>query len=43
VQYGVTLRYKTPNAVITATERVSFKVDVSDRFVLLGPSGNARR
>ncbi|NYZ16104.1 ABC transporter ATP-binding protein [Azospirillum sp. RWY-5-1] len=36
---GVTLRYKTPGAVVTATERVSFQVGVSDRFVLLGPSG----
>jgi NitT/TauT family transport system ATP-binding protein len=36
---GVTLRYKTQNVEITATERVSFKVNVSDRFVLLGPSG----
>ncbi|MET7243383.1 ABC transporter ATP-binding protein [Methylobacterium sp. EM32] len=36
---GVTLRYKTPNVLVTATERVSFKVDTSDRFVLLGPSG----
>ncbi len=36
---GVTLRYKTPAVVITATERVSFSVNPSDRFVLLGPSG----
>jgi NitT/TauT family transport system ATP-binding protein len=36
---GVTLRYKTPNALVTATERVSFQVNSSDRFVLLGPSG----
>jgi NitT/TauT family transport system ATP-binding protein len=36
---GVTLRYKTPGAVITATERVSFSVNQADRFVLLGPSG----
>ncbi len=35
----VTLRYKTPSVVVTATERVSFQVDQSDRFVLLGPSG----
>ena len=32
----VTLRYKTSSAVVTATERVSFSVDRSDRFVLLG-------
>jgi NitT/TauT family transport system ATP-binding protein len=36
---GVTLRYKTPGSVVTATERVSFDVNRSDRFVLLGPSG----
>jgi NitT/TauT family transport system ATP-binding protein len=36
---SVTLRYKTPRAVITATERVSFQVHTSDRLVLLGPSG----
>ncbi len=36
---GVTLRYKTSSAVVTATERVGFSVDRSDRFVLLGPSG----
>ena len=35
----VTLRYKTPNLLITATEDVSFNVRESDRFVLLGPSG----
>lgn len=36
---GVTLRYKTPSVLVTATDRVSFQVDQSDRFVLLGPSG----
>jgi NitT/TauT family transport system ATP-binding protein len=36
---NVTLRYKTPNLLITATEKVSFTVRQSDRFVLLGPSG----
>jgi NitT/TauT family transport system ATP-binding protein len=35
----VTLRYKTPNLLVTATEDVSFSVEQSDRFVLLGPSG----
>lgn len=35
----VTLRYKTATTLVTATEGVSFKVNVSDRFVLLGPSG----
>ena len=36
---GVTLRYKTPGSVVTATENVSFQVNEGDRFVLLGPSG----
>jgi NitT/TauT family transport system ATP-binding protein len=36
---SVTLRYKTPGVVVTATERVSFSVNASDRFILLGPSG----
>jgi len=36
---GVTLRYKTPQSLITATHRVSFKVEEGDRYVLLGPSG----
>ena len=36
---GVTLRYKTPSSLITATDRVSFQVESADRFVLLGPSG----
>ncbi len=36
---GVTLRYKTPSSLITATRRVSFTVNASDRYVLLGPSG----
>jgi NitT/TauT family transport system ATP-binding protein len=36
---GVTLRYKTPSSLITATDRVSFSVESADRFVLLGPSG----
>jgi NitT/TauT family transport system ATP-binding protein len=35
----VTLRYKTPSLLVTATEDVSFNVRESDRFVLLGPSG----
>ena len=35
----VTLRYKTPTTLVTATDRVSFSVDRSDRFVVLGPSG----
>ena len=36
---GVTLQYKTPHHLVTATYRVDFKVWPSDRFVLLGPSG----
>ncbi len=36
---GVTLRYKTQASLVTATERVTFRVESADRFVLLGPSG----
>lgn len=36
---GVTLQYKTPGSLVTATYRVDFDVYDSDRFVLLGPSG----
>jgi NitT/TauT family transport system ATP-binding protein len=36
---SVTLRYKTPDSIVTATDRVSFNVNGADRFVLLGPSG----
>ena len=36
---AVTLRYKTPDSIITATNKVSFSVNSGDRFVLLGPSG----
>jgi NitT/TauT family transport system ATP-binding protein len=36
---GVTLQYRTPSHVVTATHRVSFGVTRSDRFVILGPSG----
>ncbi len=36
---GVTLRYKTPHHLVTATYRVDFHVWPADRFVLLGPSG----
>ncbi|PNG24363.1 ABC transporter ATP-binding protein [Methylocella silvestris] len=36
---GVTLRYKTPQHLVTATYRVSFQVYPGDRFILLGPSG----
>lgn len=36
---SVTLRYKTQNNLVTATDRVSFNLNQSDRFILLGPSG----
>lgn len=36
---GVTLQYKTTDKIVTATYRASFRVEESDRFVLLGPSG----
>lgn len=36
---GVTLQYKTPSYLITATYRVDFNVFRGDRFILLGPSG----
>lgn len=36
---GVTLQYKTPEHLVTATYRVTFDIHTGDRFVLLGPSG----
>jgi len=36
---GVTLQYKTPQHLVTATYRVDLEVYESDRFVILGPSG----
>ncbi|RTL73743.1 MAG: ABC transporter ATP-binding protein, partial [Bradyrhizobiaceae bacterium] len=36
---GVTLQYKTPNHLVTATYRIDFDVFQGDRFILLGPSG----
>jgi NitT/TauT family transport system ATP-binding protein len=36
---GVTLQYKTPDHLVTATYQVSFQIDAGDRLVLLGPSG----
>ncbi|SCY33267.1 ABC transporter ATP-binding protein [Microvirga guangxiensis] len=36
---NVTIRYQTDDHHVTATDRVSFDVFESDRFVLLGPSG----
>src|SRR5436305_13301155 len=36
---GVTLQYKTPDHLVTATYRIDFEVFEAERFVLLGPSG----
>jgi len=36
---GVTLQYKTPDHLVTATYRVSFDIYPAERFVILGPSG----
>jgi NitT/TauT family transport system ATP-binding protein len=36
---GVTLQYKTPDHLVTATYRVSFDIHRHERLVLLGPSG----
>src|SRR5450432_158226 len=36
---GVTLQYKTPDHLVTATYRIDFKVFEGERFILLGPSG----
>jgi NitT/TauT family transport system ATP-binding protein len=36
---GVTLQYKTPMHLVTATYRVDFLVERGDRYVILGPSG----
>jgi NitT/TauT family transport system ATP-binding protein len=36
---GLTLQYKTPNSLVTATWRVDLTVEAGDRFVILGPSG----
>ncbi|UXN03733.1 MULTISPECIES: ABC transporter ATP-binding protein [unclassified Bartonella] len=36
---GVTLQYKTPDTLVTATWKVSFDIFNADRFILLGPSG----
>ena len=35
----VTLQYKTPRHLVTATYKVSFSVRERDRYVILGPSG----
>ncbi len=36
---GVTIQYKTSEQLVTATWKVSFQADRSDRLILLGPSG----
>src|SRR5712692_998254 len=36
---GVTLQYKTPDHLVTATYRVSFDIFPAERYVILGPSG----
>jgi NitT/TauT family transport system ATP-binding protein len=36
---GITLQYRTPEHIVTATYRVDFDVFKSERYVLLGPSG----
>jgi NitT/TauT family transport system ATP-binding protein len=35
----VTLQYKTPQHLVTATYKVSFSIRESERYVILGPSG----
>src|SRR5580698_4091927 len=35
----VTLQYKTPQHLVTATYKVDFSVQQSERYVILGPSG----
>jgi NitT/TauT family transport system ATP-binding protein len=36
---NVTLQYKTPQHLVTATYRIDFTVQESERYVILGPSG----
>jgi NitT/TauT family transport system ATP-binding protein len=36
---GVTLQYKTPDHLVTATYRVNFDIFPAERYVILGPSG----
>lgn len=36
---GVTIQYKTARQLVTATWKVGFQLDRSDRLILLGPSG----
>jgi NitT/TauT family transport system ATP-binding protein len=35
----VTLQYKTPQHLVTATYKVSFTVEEGERYIILGPSG----
>src|SRR5258708_1495025 len=37
--HNVTLQYKTPQHLVTATYKVGFSVQESERYVILGPSG----
>jgi NitT/TauT family transport system ATP-binding protein len=37
--HGVTLQYRTPQHLVTATYKVDFEVHEGDRYVILGPSG----
>src|ERR1700755_864531 len=39
---GVTLQYKTPDHLVTATYRIDFEVFEAERFILLGPSGGGK-
>ena len=36
---NVTLQYKTPQHLVTATYKIDFTVQESERYVILGPSG----
>src|SRR5919201_2200805 len=36
---NVTLQYRTPQHLVTATYRVGFSVQERERYVILGPSG----
>src|ERR1700744_6474273 len=36
---NLTLQYKTPQHLVTATYKVDFTVQESERYVILGPSG----
>src|ERR1700758_3207443 len=36
---NVTLQYKTPQHLVTATYKVGFSVQEGERYVILGPSG----